>query len=219
MANLEKFDVQNITGVIQEKYEENKNYIFIALGVIAVAVAGFWWYNSNKAAKNEEANNLIWKQENNFANDNFQAAIDGDINAAGYAMIADEYSGTSAGEIAAYNMGVSYLNLGKFNEAIATLEGVSFNDVIVGAIAKGALGDAYSELGEIDNAISSYKAAVNHSDNEFTVPIYLKKLALAHEQVEENDKAIAAYKRIKEEFPTSKEARDIEKFIALLEAK
>ena len=116
-------------------------------------------------------------------------------------------------------MGVSYLNLGQFQNAIATLEDVSFDDVVIGAIAKGALGDAYLELGEIDNAISSYTDAVNHNDNEFTVPVYLKKLAIAHEQVKENGKAIAAYKRIVADYPASKEAKDAAKYIAMLEAK
>jgi len=219
MADLEDFDVQDIAGRIQGRLEDNKNYIFIALGIIAVLVAGFWWYNSSQATKNQEANNLIWKQETNFANENFQAAIEGDINAPGYATIADEYSGTYAGEIAAYNMGVGYLNLGQFQNAIATLEDVNFDDVIIGAIAKGALGDAYLELGEIDNAISSYNEAIEHNDNEITAPIYLKKLAIAHEQVKENEKAIAAYKRIVAEYPESKEAKDVAKYIAMLEAK
>ena len=219
MADLEDFDAQDIAVRIQDKFEDNKNYIYIALGIIAVAVAGFWFYNTNKEAKNAEANGLIWKQESNFSNGNFQGAIDGDINAAGYATISDEYNGTYAGDIATYNMGVSYLNLGQFQNAIATLEDVSFDDVVIGAIAKGALGDAYLELGEIDNAISSYTDAVNHNDNEFTVPVYLKKLAIAHEQVKENGKAIAAYKRIVADYPASKEAKDAAKYIAMLEAK
>jgi tetratricopeptide (TPR) repeat protein len=116
-------------------------------------------------------------------------------------------------------MGVGYLNLCKYAEAIDALEGVSFSDELVGAVAKGALGDAYLELGEIDNAISSYTDAVNHNDNEFTVPVYLKKLAIAHEQVKENGKAIAAYKRIVADYPASKEAKDAAKYIAMLEAK
>lgn len=219
MADLENFDVQEIADKLQDKYEENKNYIFIAVGAIILIVGGFWWYNSNKEAKSLEASTLIWNQENNFSADKFQEAIDGDMNNLGYAAISSEYSGTPAGEIAAYNMGIGYLNLGKYNEAINALEGVDFEDVILGAVAKGALGDAYFELQEVDNAISNYKAAVNHSDNEFTVPVYLRKLAIAQETAGDVKDAITSYQRIKDDYPTSPEAFGVEKYIAALQAK
>ncbi len=218
MADIENFDVQDIMDKVQDKYEENKNYVFIALAAVVIIVGGFWWYNSNKEAKTLEANNLIWKQDQNFDADNFEAAING-ANDVGYAYIADEYSGTPAGDIAAYNMGVGYLNLGKFNEAITALENVEFEDIILGAIAKGATGDAYFELGKVDKAISNYKAAVSHSDNEFTVPVYLKKLAIAQEEAGDIKDAIASYKRIKDEFSTAPEAQGVEKFISKLQAK
>ena len=216
MADLENFDVQELSDRVQEKFEENKNIIYIVLGAIVVLVGGFWWYSSSKEASSLEASNLIWRQENNFKDDNFQTAIDGDQMNLGYSAIADEYSGTPAGEIAAYNMGVGYLNTGKFNEAINALEGVSFSDELVGAIAKGALGDAYLETQNVDKAISNYKDAVSHSDNEFTAPIYLKKLGLAYElagEASDIENAIESYETIKEKYPTSAEAQGIEKFI------
>ncbi|MEN8928444.1 MAG: tetratricopeptide repeat protein [Flavobacteriales bacterium] len=223
MADIENFDVQDIMDKVQDKYEENKNYVFIALAAIALIIGGTWWYQTSKAAKTEEANNLIWKQDQNFDTDNFQTAIDGSPSGdVGYSYIADEYSGTPAGDIAAYNMGVGYLNLGKYQEAINALEGVNFEDVILGAIAKGATGDAYLELGKVDKAISQYKNAVSHSDNEFTVPVYLKKLAIAYETAGTDSdikKAIESYERIKNDFPGAPEANGVEKFIAKLAAK
>lgn len=216
MADIENFDVQEISDKIQDKFEQNKNAIYVVFGAIAVVIAGFWWYNSNKAQKSQEGSSVIWKQENNFGANNFQVAIDGDQNNIGYATIAEEYSGTPAGDIATYNMGVGYLNMGKFAEAIDALEGVSFDDELIGAVAKGALGDAYFETQQADKAISSYRAAVNHSTNDFTTPLYLKKLAIAQEEVGDIEDAIATYERIKKEFSSSAEAQGVEKFIAKL---
>ncbi|MFQ3336709.1 MAG: tetratricopeptide (TPR) repeat protein [Flavobacteriales bacterium] len=219
MADIENFDVQDIMDRVQGKYEENKNYVFIALAAVILIIGGTWWYQNNKESQNLEANNLIWKQDQNFDTDNFETAINGTTNNVGYAYIADEYNGTSAGDIATYNMGVGYLNLGKYNEAIDALEDVDFEDIILGAIAKGATGDAYFELGKVDKAISNYKAAVSHSDNELTVPVYLKKLAIAQEAAGDMKDAIESYQRIKDDYSTAPEARDIEKFIARLQAK
>lgn len=219
MADIENFDVQDIMDRVQGKYEENKNYVFIALAAIILIIGGTWWYQNNKESQNLEANNLIWKQDQNFDTENFETAINGTTNNVGYAYIADEYNGTSAGDIATYNMGVGYLNLGKYNEAIDALEDVDFEDIILGAIAKGATGDAYFELGKVDKAISNYKAAVSHSDNELTVPVYLKKLAIAQEEAGDMKDAIVSYQRIKDDYSTAPEARDIEKFIARLQAK
>ena len=219
MADIENFDVQDIMDRVQGKYEENKNYVFITLAAVILIIGGTWWYQNNKESQNLEANNLIWKQDQNFDTENFETAINGTTNNVGYAYIADEYNGTSAGDIATYNMGVGYLNLGKYNEAIDALEDVDFEDIILGAIAKGAKGDAYFELGKVDKAISNYKAAVSHSDNELTVPVYLKKLAIAQEEAGDMKDAIESYQRIKDDYSTAPEARDIEKFIARLQAK
>jgi len=219
MADIENFDVQNIMDRVQVKYEENKNYVLVALAAIVLIIGGTWWYQTNKAAKTLEANNLIWKQDQNFDTDNFQTAIDGTTSNVGYSYIADEYSGTPAGDIAAYNMGIGYLNLGKYDEAIAALKGVEFEDIILGAIAKGATGDAYFELGKVDKAISNYKSAISHSENELTVPVYLKKLAIAQEEAGDMKDAIASYQRLKNDYSTAPEAQDVDKFIAKLQAK
>ena len=136
----------------------------------------------------------------------------------------DEIDGSvpDAGELSRYRMGVGYLNTGKFQEAINALEGVEFSDILVGAVAKGALGDAYFEIGQVDDAISNYKAAISHSDNDFTTPIYLKKMAIAYEKAGEAadlKSALEAYQTIKDKYPTSAEARGVDKFIAKLQAK
>lgn len=221
MADLENFDGQEIVDKVQEKFEANKKFFYIALAVIVIGGGAYWWFTKQSQEANLEADNLVWKPEFNFAKDSFALAINGAIDENGYpttgfAAIADEYSGTNAGEIAKYSMGVGYLNMGDYDAAINSLKDVSFDDEVLGAVAKGALGDAYYEKGEADKAISAYKNAIDHSDNEFTAPIYLKKLASVQEDLNETDNAIASYERIKNDYPNSNEAFGIEKYIARL---
>jgi tetratricopeptide (TPR) repeat protein len=222
MADLENFDGQELLDKVQEKYEANKNYVYVALAAIALIIGGLWWYGKSKTEKSLEANSKVWKPEFNFAKDSFNLAINGQIDASGYptdgfSKIASDYSGTNAGQIALYSVGVSQLNLGNYQAAIDALEDVSFDDVILGAVAKGAVGDAYYELRKVDKAINAYEDAVSHSDNDFTTPVYLMKLASAQEDAKDFDDAIVSYKRIKTDFPASKEATEIDKYIARLE--
>ncbi len=221
MVDLENFDAEDLMEKAQTKFNENQNYIYGALVIIALVIGGVWWFTKSSEEKNIAANEAIWKSEFAFAKDSFNLAINGGVDANGYPQqglsdVAKEYSGTDAGELAKYRMGIGYLNMGQYDAAIEHLEDVSFNDDMVGAIAKGALGDAYYEKGEVGKAISNYKDAVNHSNNTFTCPIYLKKLAYAQEDAGDKEKALESYQRIKDEFPNSSQAQDVDKHITRL---
>ena len=73
------------------------------------------------------------------------------------------------------------------------------------------------ELGDINNAEDSYKDAIKNSDNEFTTPRYMMKLAMIHEQKNNYTEAYNIYKAIKKDFKDSREASAIEKYISRAE--
>jgi TolA-binding protein len=73
------------------------------------------------------------------------------------------------------------------------------------------------ELDNADAAINYYLKAANASDNEFTSPIFLMKAGWTYEVLEEYSDAVKVYKQIKEEFPKSNEAREMDKYIARAE--
>ena len=85
---------------------------------------------------------------------------------------------------------------------------------MVCAVAIGARGDAYMELGEIEKAIDFYESAVDHSSNDLTAPIYLMKMGNALFSQGNYTEAIESFERIKKEFPMSQEAESIDKYIA-----
>ena len=84
-------------------------------------------------------------------------------------------------------------------------------------MAKGAMGDANMELKQVEKAAGLYLDAAEMKKNEFTSPLFLMKSAMANEELGKYDKAVALYKRIKEEFPRSKEGREIDKYISYAE--
>ena len=78
------------------------------------------------------------------------------------------------------------------------------------------IGDCYLELNKIDDAIKNYEKAITTS-NEMTTPFVLFKLGVAYEIKKDNKKALETYKKIKSDFPSSMEAREIDKYISRLE--
>lgn len=72
----------------------------------------------------------------------YNLALNGGEGKYGFLDIIDEYNGTKAANLANYSAGMAYLNMQKYQEAISHLEDFNSEDEILGALAKGGLGDA-----------------------------------------------------------------------------
>ena len=213
---------------IQLFYAKNKNLVNYAGGGLLVLIAAIVYFKFMYLPEQEKAaeNELFWA-ESYFEKDSFNLALKGGNNVfaadgqkpmMGFEQIADEYSLTKQGNLAAYYAGICNLRTGKFEQAIEWLSKYSGSDEIVAPIAIGATGDAHLELKHYDEAYKFYMKASETSNNTFTTPIYLKKAALALEIKGSSDEAIAVLERIRTEFPRSSEAADVTKDIARLQA-
>ena len=85
-------------------------------------------------------------------------------------------------------------------------------------MALGALADAYMELDNVAEAAKCYENAAVKSANSFTSPMYLLRAGMAYEMAGDYAKAIAAYNKIKADYPNSNEGFSIEKNIARAQA-
>lgn len=207
--------VENALSRTERYIEENQKSLSIIVLAIIVIIGGYLGYKKFYLGPLErEAQNQLFAAEQYFERDSFNLAINGDGNNFGFLDIIDEYKVTKSANLAHYYAGISYLRLGKYNEAINYLKGFDSDDEMVAPIALGAMGDAYIELGDTDKAINFYKKAISKSHNNLTTPIYLKKLALIHELNEQWEEALEIYKRIKDEYPESQEGQEAEKYIA-----
>jgi len=201
-------------------FEENRNPLLIAAGVILGIVLAYYGYRKFYADPlEEEAQKEIFMAQKFFEEDSLKLALNGKDNYLGFLDIAEEYSMTKAGNMANYYAGVCYLNLGEFENAIEYLDKFSSDDQILSVVSKGAIGDAFLELDQADEALEYYTKAANTNDNEFVVPIYLMKAAQTAELMNDYSAALKYYNRLKKDFATSEEARDIDKNIAYAETK
>jgi tetratricopeptide (TPR) repeat protein len=125
---------------------------------------------------------------------------------------------TKPGNLANYYAGMIYLKKNDFEMAINYLEDFDADDHLIRPMATGAIGDAYLELGEKDKAAAYYLEAANLDDNGFTSPLFLYKAGQVYELLEDYDRAISIYTRIKTNYYKSNEGRSIEKNIARVQA-
>jgi tetratricopeptide (TPR) repeat protein len=193
-----------------------QNIILGFIGVIAIGVLGYLGYSnfvSEPKAKEavSELNQAQYYFElavNSVNSDSlYRRALNGGEGKYGFLDIIENYKGTSAAKLATYSAGMAYLNLKEYDNAIAYLDKFSADDVLLSALAKGAIGDAYAQLGQTDEAYKYYLEASNASENMYSTPKYLYKAAMLGAENEKIKQAISFLERIQSEYPKAEEAK------------
>jgi len=209
----------------EEWVARNQNYILGVIGVVAVSILGYLAFNQfiQKPKEAEATNELLYPQQyfeqalqNTAAKDSLYAlALNGAEGKYGYLDIIEEYKGTKAANLANYSAGMAYLDMQEYDNAILHLERFSSDDDILGALAKGGLGDAFMQLGQPTDALGYYESASAHSSNGYTTPKFLYKSGVTALELKQNEKALKYFQRIKDEYSTSDEAVSIDAFIGM----
>jgi len=150
----------------------------------------------------------------------FNLALNGGEGKFGMLDIIDEYGGTDAGNLANYYAGVSYLNLKgeNYTNAVKYLQKFSSDDEVLAPVAKGAIGDAFIQLNQLEDALGYYKEAANMRSNDYTAPLYLYKAGTTALSLGKSSEALGYFKQIKDDYPTSTEAANIDALIGKAEA-
>ena len=214
-------DIVEVRDNAQGFIEKNQGMIFgVLVGLVAIIGGIFAYNNFYKGPRVQEAANQLYQAQAQFEKDSFTVALTNPGGGySGFLDIIDSYGGTPAANSAKYYAGISYLNLGDFDNAIKYLGDYSAAGDVLPVMKYGAMGDAYSEKNEMDKAISHYNKAVSQGGNDVLVAYYLKKIGLWNEKNKDFKAAQAAYQRIKSEFPDSPDGGDIDKFLARVNAR
>lgn len=217
---LDNVNIQETINKSEEFLNQNKNLLIgIVSAIVLVAAAYFYYSKSYMPEKEADAQNAMYQAIYFFEQDSLDKAINGFGSFDGFKTIAEEYSMTKAGNLANYYMGISYLKKGQFEDAIDALNNFSSDDIMVQCNALAAIGDAYSELNKLEDALSQYEKAADCNSNVASTPIYLKKAGLVALELEKYDKSIEIFERLKNDYKEDTYARDAEKYIAFAKAK
>lgn len=210
----------------EEFVAKNQNIIIGFIGVVALCVLSFLGYQQFiQNPKEQEAINELNQAQyyfdmavNSMNSDSlYLRALNGGDGKYGFLDIIENYSGTPAAKLATYSAGMSYLNLKEYKQAIAYLDEFNADDILLSALAKGAIGDAFAQIGQLEEAFDYYVQAAQVNENLFSTPKYLFKAATLGASLGKNDQAVSYLKRIKTEFPASKEAELVDVQIGRLE--
>lgn len=202
----------------------NQNLILGIVGALALAAIIYMLYAKFVVEPNEvEATEQMFVAQKNFqlaadgtASDSlYNLALNGAEGKLGFIKIADEYSGTAAGNLAQYYAGMAFLNTGKYDQAITHLDKFSADDVMLKALALGAIGDAHSQKNQMKEALDFYKKALSSDDNDFTTPRYSLKAGKTALSLGNKEEALKFFTSIKEKYESSPEAQGIEALIGL----
>lgn len=207
--------------------EKNQKAILGFIIVVAVGVLGYFAYHQYiKGPKEIEAMNEMFQAQNYWeqaltapAKDSlYNLSLQGGEGKYGFIDIIENYSGTNAANLAHYYAGMAYLNTNKYQEAIEQLDKFSSDDDILAPLAKGGIGDAFAQLGQNEDALKYYEEAANMRENDFTTPRFLLKAGIAAMSLNQNDKALAHFKKIADDYPKSTEATKAEIYTGRAEA-
>ena len=144
-------------------------------------------------------------------------ALNGGDGRYGFLDIIENYDGTPAAKLATYSAGMSYLNMKDYKNAIKYLDEFDSNDVMLGALSKGAIGDAFANLGQNEEAYDYYVEAFKISNNNYTTPKYLYKASIIGSEIGYISSSIEFLNRIKSEYPDSYEAEMVDLQIGRIE--
>jgi predicted negative regulator of RcsB-dependent stress response len=206
-------------------FSNNGKAILIAVAVVILAIAGFFCYKMFVSAPREvKASTALARGQEYFNSEQFDKALNGDgVGYTGFVKIASDYSSTDAGNLANLYAGLSYANLGKWQDAVKYLEDYSpAGDAMVSPAAIQALGNAYAHVGQTDKAISKLKEAADKADskakdgvNYSLSPTFLLQAGVLLESQNKQDEALKIYQDIKTKYVNSPlvQSNEIDKYI------
>ena len=208
-------NVEEALGTSEVFLSKNKKSLIGGFIGILVIIAAFLIYkNAYATPKEEKAQVAIFLGEEYFNNGQYELALNGDsITFDGLIGFEKEYSGTKAGNLANYYIGISFQKLGQYENAINYLEKFSAKDLMVYPASLMTLGNCYVEVNQVDKAIETLKKSASLANNSTISPVALRQAGILLESNGKYKEAIEQYTIIKNNYFDSPISFDIDKYI------
>ncbi len=193
--------------------QQNKPLVYSVAAMLILSIAYFGYQYLYKLPKEKEGLEAIYQTQAQFDVDSFNLVVKT------APKLADQYSGTKAGNLASYMAGASYLSLSDYKKAITYLEQCSFEDHVMKYQAIGLLGDAYIEDKNLDKGLDLYLKASKGSELEFSKVQWGIKAASVYEKKNEWQAALDIYLDLKKNYKENDVVQEMDKYIGRAKAK
>ncbi|MCF0213526.1 MAG: tetratricopeptide repeat protein [Muribaculaceae bacterium] len=199
----------SLTGIEQRVQNNQKIILWFIIGIAAVVVLIFGYIYLIHKPSVEAANNAIGQADIELFNGNDSIAAEK------YMKVADEF-GHDAGNRAALSAAILLYQQKRYEDALNYLRKYDSNEEVIGASALSLEGDCYVNLKQYDNALKSFRAAVDASDkNPHYTPFFMMKEATVLRELKDYKAEAAVYAEIIKEYPTYGDENriDLEKYL------
>ncbi len=208
-----------------DKYVQSVNFfnanrtlilsLVVTLVVVIGVMIGYKFYSENQE---ERAQNLMAQAEDFYRAGDYQKALTGDeyTLSYGFTQIADEFSGTNAGNLASYYASVSSFELGNLEEALGYIQDYKHSKGIMGVGSVSFHATLLKANGSMERAAKKYEDAAEWDENDSTTPYNLFKAAQVYHELGDTEKAESLAQTIVEEYPNSAEATKSQKLMGQL---
>ncbi|MDE3058232.1 MAG: tetratricopeptide repeat protein [Bacteroidota bacterium] len=197
-------------------YDVNRKRVNMIAGIVVAAILLGWFYLNNVSANNEKAAVELAGIFSYYDNGNYQVAVNGmpEKNLTGFQSIADNYGGTKAGNMAKFYLADSYYNMQQYDKALEYFKECSGPTDFLEASRLAGVAACYDVKGDAKDAAEYYEKAAAKSPKGPNAADYYFNAAQNYAKSNNKDEALSLFKKIKEEYPSSDVARDIDRYIA-----
>ena len=205
MAEKEKDELEKMNEALSmseqfvEKYQKPLLLGLLVVVVIVGAILGVRHFYL--LPREDKAQAAMYQAVMAFENDSIDLAINGNEKFDGLLTIVDQY------------LGLAYYEKGEYETAQKYLSAFSADETVLSPAVTAAIGNCLVDMEKYAESAKYFEKAAKESDNAVFSPIYLKKAAAAYEKVGNNEAAVKLYQEIKDKYPTSNDARGIERYI------
>jgi len=199
-------------------YEKNGRLVQMAAAGVVVVIALFLAYGWYQSGQNEKALAEMAFAVDRYEDGAYRAALDGDITFTGLIEIADSYGGTAAGNLARFYVADAFFRLGDLENALKYFRAYDKSSDYLGASALAGEAAVLEAQDEFEKAGDLFRRAANLFSSEITSPEYLMDAARAYERAGAIYEAEEVLEDIRNDWPDSQAARNIEFDLARLAA-
>ena len=197
---FEDLDKRNLQS--ERFIERYAKQIGIALGVVLLGILGYFAYDQFVVGpKNDEATIEFLAAQKNLAQGKDDLALGGKSSAnPGFLGTYQDFSGTKAGKLAAYNAASLEFKKGNYQKAYDMMDNFSSPNKILMALKFGLMADAQANLNKSDDALATFDKAISASNDDFTSYYFTRKAGLLALSAKKNDVAKKYFTSIDEKY-------------------